>query len=373
MKGVGLMGTGDFQHPEHRVQIDAALVEDDKGILRTKTGYPFIWQTEISFMFTQGEKGRAIHLVIFAPNKGAADKITKYFESKGRVDYDGRPIFGLAVKKVVKDLKAIDDLIEIIPAHCMTPWFGLFGSKKGFDSLEECFEEQVKHIYAIESGMSADPPMLWRFKEKINIVSFSDAHSFWPWRLGREATIVDIPELTYENVIKAIRTGEGLTATIETPPQYGMYHWDGHRNCDFSCSPAKTKELNRICPKCNKPLTLGVDYRVEEISKEAEGYKPESAKKFFELLPLHEVIALWLNAGLSTKKVWGVYNNLIEKFETEFNTLLHVKKEEFLDKEVDEELVKLIILNRNSKIKVKPGFDGRYGEAQSVEAQSTLG
>ena len=121
MKGVGLMGTGDFQHPEHRIQIDAALTEDDKGILRTKTGYPFIWQTEISFMFTQAGKGRAIHLVIFAPNNNAADKITKYFESKGRVDYDGRPIFGMSVKQVVKDLKAIDDLIEIIPAHCLLP------------------------------------------------------------------------------------------------------------------------------------------------------------------------------------------------------------------------------------------------------------
>ena len=373
MKGIGLMGTGDFQHPEHRQQIDAALVEDDKGILRTKTGYPFIWQTEISFMFTQGEKGRAIHLVIFAPNKEAADKITEYFSSRGRVDYDGRPIFGMSVKEVVKDLKDINDLIEIIPAHCMTPWFGLFGSKKGFDSLEECFREQVKHIYAIESGMSADPPMLWRFKEKVNIVSFSDAHGFWPWRLGREATIFEMPELSYENVIKSIRTGEGLTATIETPPQYGIYHWDGHRKCNFSCSPRKTKELGGICPKCNKPLTLGVDYRVEEIAKEGENYKPEDAVKFFELLPLHEVSSLWLNAGLSTKKVWQVYDALIDKFENEFNILLHVKKEELLEKEVDEELVKLIMLNRDSKIKVKPGFDGKYGEAQKIEKQSTLG
>jgi len=372
MKGLSLMGTGDFQHPEHRKQIDKDLVEDDKGILRTKTGYPFIWQTEISFMFTQGEKGRAIHLVIFAPNKEAADKITEYFASKGRLDYDGRPIFGMSVKEAVKDLKAIDDLIEIFPAHCMTPWFGLFGSKKGFDSLEECFGEEVKHIYAIESGMSADPPMLWRFREKVNIVSFSDAHGFWPWRLGREATIFEMPELSYENVIKAIRTGEGLTATIETPPQYGIYHWDGHRKCDFSCEPKKTKELGGICPKCNRPLTLGVDYRVEEIAKEIESYKPENAKPFFKLLPLHEVIALWLNAGLATKKVWQVYDNLINKFENEFNILLYVGKEELLEKEIDKELVKLIMLNRNSRIKVKPGFDGRYGKAQMIEKQSTL-
>ena len=178
MKGVGLLGTGDFQHPIYRKEIDEKLIEDDKGILRTANGFPFIWQTEISFMFTQGGKGRAIHLVVLCPSGKIADKITKYLESKGRTDYDGRPIFGMSCKDFVKDLKEIDDLIEIIPAHCMTPWFGLFGSKKGFDSLKECFEEQAHHIYAIESGMSADPAMLWRFKEKVNIVSFSDAHSF---------------------------------------------------------------------------------------------------------------------------------------------------------------------------------------------------
>ena len=192
MKGVTLLGTGDFQHALHREEINEKLTEDENGILWTEGGFPFIFQTEISFMYTQGGKGRAIHLVIFAPSGKVADKITKYFASKGRIDYDGRPIFGLAVKDVTRDLKAIDDNIEIIPAHCMTPWFGLFGSKKGFDSLEECFEEQVKHIYAIESGMSADPDMLWRFKEKVNIVSFSDLHSFWPWRIGREATVLNI-------------------------------------------------------------------------------------------------------------------------------------------------------------------------------------
>ena len=244
IKGIGLFGTGDFQHKKHRADIDKYLTEDNKGILRTKSGFPFIWQTEISFMFTQGGKGRAIHLVILCPNAKIADKITAYLASKGRLDYDGRPIFGMSCKDFVKDMKEINDKIEIIPAHCMTPWFGLFGSKKGFDSLEECFEEQVKHIYAIESGMSADPQMLWRFKEKVNIVSFSDCHSFWPWRIGREATILEIKELTYDNVINAIRTGKGLKATIETPPQYGIYHWDGHRKCDFSCGPAETLKLN---------------------------------------------------------------------------------------------------------------------------------
>ena len=361
MKGVTLLGTGDFQHALHREEINEKLTEDENGILWTEGGFPFIFQTEISFMYTQGGKGRAIHLVIFAPSGKVADKITKYFASKGRIDYDGRPIFGLAVKDVTRDLKAIDDRIEIIPAHCMTPWFGLFGSKKGFDSLEECFEEQVKHIYAIESGMSADPDMLWRFKEKVNIVSFSDLHSFWPWRIGREATVLNIKKLTYENIINAIRTGDGIEFTIETPPQYGIYHWDGHRKCDFSCDPKKTKELGGKCPKCGKPLTLGVDYRVEEISKEESGYRPKNAKKFYTLLPLHELISLHLSCGMATKKAWAMYEGLIELFKNEFNLLLDIDKKEMVGKNVEKNLIDLILLNRDGKLEVKPGYDGRYG------------
>ena len=379
IKGLDLIGTGDFQHPLHRKEIDEKLVEDDKGILRIPNSkICFLWQTEISLMYSQGGKKRAVHIVILAPNRITVDKITAYLKSKGRIDYDGRPIFGISCQQIVKDLKEIDDKIEIILAHCMTPWFGLFGSKSGFDSLKECFGEQVDKIYAIESGISADPAMLWRFEElvqgKVNIVSFSDAHSFWPWRIGREATIFDIPELSYDNIIKAIRTGHGLKATIETPPAYGKYHWDGHRNCGFSCSPEKTKELGGICPVCSKPLTIGVDYRVEEIAKKPKGYKPENSKPFYLLLPLHELIALCFSTSLSSKKAWQVYNDLIEKFGNEFNILLNMKKEEMLFKSVDGNLIDLILKNREGKINVIPGFDGEYGIAilEEKKKQSTL-
>lgn len=372
MKGLDLMGTGDFQHPLHRKEIDEKLKEDDKGILRTASGFPFIWQTEISLMYSQDGKGRAIHLVVLAPNTEVANKITDYLTSKGRVDYDGRPIFGIPCPQFVEDLKAIDDKIEIIPAHCMTPWFGLYGSKKGFNSLKECFQEQVKHIYAIESGMSADPQMLWRFKEKANIVSFSDAHSFWPWRIGRESTIFEVPELSYAHIIKAIRTGIGLKATIETPPAYGKYHYDGHRNCNFSCGPEKTKQLKEICPVCKNLLTIGVDNRVEEISKESKTYKPENARSFYLLLPLHELIALYLGSTLSSKKTWDLYNNLIENFNNEFNILLNISKDEMIKKNVAEKLIDLVLKNREGKIKVKPGFDGEYGKVLLGEGQSTL-
>ena len=372
IKGLDLIGTGDFQHPLWRKEIDEKLKEDDKGILRTKSGFPFLWQTEISLMFSDNGR-RAVHLLVFAPNGNIADKITSYLGSKGRLDYDGRPIFGITCENFVRDLKYIDDKIEIIPAHCMTPWFGLFGSKSGFNSLKDCFKSQAEKIYAIESGMSANPEMLWRFQEfidgKINIVSFSDAHSFWPWRIGREATVFEIPELSYDNIIKAIRTGAGLKATIETPPEYGKYHYDGHRVCNFSSSFEETKKLNGICPVCKKPLIIGVDYRVEEIAKEPRGFKPKNAKDFYSLIPLHELISILYETPMASKKSWGIYNNLIEKFGNELNLLMNVSKEEFLKKEIDEKLADLILKSREGKMKVKPGYDGEYGKVLLEERE----
>ena len=373
MKGLDLLGVGDFQHPLHRKEIDIELQDERDGILYSKTGFAFLWQTEVSLMFSQGGKRRAVHLLIFSPSRKIADRITNYLGSKGRLDYDGRPIFGISCRDLVKDLKEIDDMIEIIPAHCMTSWFGVFGSKSGFDSVEECFQDQAKYIYAIESGMSSDPSMLWRFKENVNIVSFSDAHSHWPFRLGREATIFDIDDLSYENIVKAIRTGEGLIGTVETPPMYGKYHWDGHRGCEFSCSPGETRKLNSICPKCKKKLTIGVEYRVEELAKEPEDYRPKNAKEFNWLIPLHELIALAKGSTLASRRTWEVYNYFISKFGNEFKIMLEVSKEELIrafSKEVL--LIDLILESRERKLKIKPGYDGVYGEVLMPEKQQKL-
>ncbi|MBS3085330.1 DNA helicase UvrD [Candidatus Pacearchaeota archaeon] len=379
IKGINLLGVGDFQHPLRRKEIDEKLTENEHGILYTSSGFPFLWQTEVSLMYRQDGKSRAIHHLIFAPNKEVANQITEFLASKGRLDYDGRPIFGMTSPDLVESLKKIDDKIEIIPAHCMTPWFGLFGSKSGFDSLKDCFQEQTKKIYAIESGMSADPEMLWSLNEKVNIVSFSDAHSFWPWRLGRESTIFEVDKiiydekkLSYKEIMNSIRTGDGLIATIETPPEYGKYHWDGHRLCNFSCSPEKTKELNGVCPVCGKPLIIGVDYRVKQLEDQPRGFKPASAKPYLKLLPLHELIALAYSTKMESKKSWEVYNNLIEKFGTEFEILLNVKKEALLSKKIENKLIELILKNREAKIKIKPGYDGEYGVAQFEEDQKTL-
>src|SRR3989338_5087133 len=277
----------------------------------------------------------------------------------------------------VEMMKESDDRIEIIPAHCMTAWFGIFGSKSGFDSLKEGFRDKANKIYAIESGMSANPSMLWRLKEKANIVSFSDAHSFWPYRLGREATVFDIKKLSYNNIIKAIRTGEGLKKTIEVKPEYGKYHIDGHRVCNFNCGYIESKKLGKICPKCKKEMTIGVEYRVEELAKEKDGYKPENFKDFVEIIPLQELIsAVYEIKQLTSKKIWEVYNKLIENFGNEFNILLNVSEDE-LKKVVHEKLARIILLNREGKLEIKPGYDGVYGEIildlnEKIKTQKSL-
>jgi uncharacterized protein (TIGR00375 family) len=361
IKGLDLLGTGDFQHPLWNKEIKEKLTEDESGILWSETKFPFLWQTEISLMYKQDGKGRRIHHLIFAPNGEVANQIIDFLGSKGRLDYDGRPIFGFNSIELVDFMRDIDENIEIIPAHCMTPYFGLFGSKTGFDTLKDCFKDNTKYIHAIESGMSADPPMLWRLKEDINIVSFSDAHSYWPWRIGRESTIFDC-KLEYKEILKAIRTKQGLNSTIETVPDYGKYHYDGHTDCNISLSPEETKKVDGICPKCKKALTIGVQYRIEELAKEPEDYKPKEFIDYKRLIPLHELITtVYGMKMLTSKKVWTIYNNLIKNFDNEFNILLNIN-EENLKKVADEKLVKIIIKNREDKLKIIPGYDGQYGK-----------
>lgn len=364
IKGVDLLGTGDFTHPSWIKEIDEKLTEEN-GILKSKSGFPFLWQTEISLMYSQDGKGRRVHHVVLAPNREVVNQITEALVKKaGRVlDYDGRPIFGFSSIEFVDVMRSISDKIEIIPAHIWTSWFGILGSKSGFDSVQECFQEKSKYIHAIETGLSSDPPMNWRISnlDKYNLVSFSDNHSFWPWRLSREATIFDC-DIDYDLILKAIRTGDGLKGTVEVKPEYGKYHWDGHRNCGICLSPKESKELNRICPKCGKPLTIGVEYRVGELADRDEGFVRKDKKEFFDVIPLTELIVYNENVKqLGGVKVWKVYNQLIEKFGNEYNILLKVSEEELV-RVAGERLAKLILLNRNMKLNIKPGYDGVYGE-----------
>ncbi len=369
IKGINLLGTGDFTHPLWFKEITEKLKE--KNGFYYYEDFPFIITGEISLIYTQG-KGRRIHLVILVPNLETAEKINSYLDTKGRRDYDGRPIFKIPGDEFVKAMMNISKDIEVIPAHIWTPWFGIFGSMSGFDSLKECFKEEFENVHAIETGMSSDPEMNWRIAEleKKAIVSFSDAHSFWPFRLGREATIFEKTD-SYSEIIKQIRN-KSFFGTIETDPAYGKYHWDGHRDCNFSCSPEESQELNGICPICKRPLVIGVDNRVEQLASHEKGFRLENAKPFFKLLPLHELLSLVLESPLESKSAWKVYNELIEMFENEFNILLNVSKGEFANKNVDEKIIEIILRNREEKIKVKPGYDGEYGKALLGEVQGKL-
>ncbi len=365
IKGINLLGTGDISHEKWLSEIREKLVE--KNGLYWLGDFPFMLSGEISLVFTAGEKGRRVHLVYLAPNLEVNNKINKYLDSKGRRDYDGRPIFNISCEEFVKQLMAIDTRIEVIPAHAWTPWFGVFGSESGFNSLREAFGSQYENIHAIETGMSSDPEMNWKIKELEDkaIISFSDSHSFWPWRMGREATIFFIKpgeELTYQKIIDQLRN-KTFKSTIETDPSYGKYHYDGHRVCNFSCSPKQTKELNGLCPVCKKPLIIGVENRVEELTNN-HGI-PKNAKPFHKILPLHELIAFYLKSKVANKKTWAVYDKLIEKFGNEFNLLLKVDRNVLraeLAKDKLEALGDLIIDNRIANLKVKPGYDGVYGQ-----------
>ena len=331
-------------------------------IHQTKTGMDFVLQTEVAMIYTDYGRGRRVHNVILAPNFDAVDQITEYFLSKGRIDYDGRPIFKIPCPDLVENMMSIDKNIEVIPAHIWTPWFGLLGSKGGFDSVEDAFKDQAKNIHALETGLSSDPPMNWRLSQldKYSLVSTSDSHSFWPWRIGREATLFDLKKLTYNNLIKALRTKEGLTGTIEVDPAYGKYHWDGHRNCNVCLSPKQSRKLNKLCPKCGKAMTIGVEYRVEELADREEGFTPKDAKMFHRLIPTSEIIAKIVGKGIATKTVWAEFDKLQAAFKTDLNIQLKASEEE-LKKVTSDKIAEMILKNRKGQIEVQPGFDGEYG------------
>jgi uncharacterized protein (TIGR00375 family) len=360
IKGISLLGTGDFTHPEWLKELKKLKEKD--GILYYED-FAFLLSSEISLIYTQDGRGRKVHLIYLAPSIEAVEKINKWLDTKGRRDYDGRPIFNISCRDFVAKMEEIDERIEVIPAHIWTPYFGVFGSKSGFNSLKEAFGDKVGRIHAIETGISSNPEMNWRIKDlnDISIVSFSDAHSFWPWRLGRETTIFEIEgELSYDGILKQIRENAFKT-TIETDPAYGKYHFDGHAACNFVCKPEESKRLKGFCPICHKPLVIGVENRVEELAGDGNHKKK---KKYYTLLPLHEIISLALGIGVNSKGCWKIYYELIGRFGDEFNILLNVEMDKLKQVLHDNMLlVNLIMKNRDGKIEIEPGYDGVYGKA----------
>ena len=361
-KGLSLIGTGDFSHPLWNKELKEKLGKGSDGIY-TYNNMKFVLTNEISLIYSQGGRGRKVHLLFMAPDFEVVDQINDWLKKKGRVDYDGRPIFGMSCPEFTEKLMEISRDNFIVPAHCMTPWFGIFGSMSGFDSVEECFQDQSKHIHALETGLSADPPMLWRISslDRFSFISNSDSHSPWPSRIGRECNLFNLGRLTYRAVIDAIKSKDPsrFTCTIEVDPSYGKYHFDGHRACNISMSPQEAKKRNNICPVCGKPLTIGVLHRVEELADRSDGYTPSNAIPFRRLLPLAELIAGKYRTAPLSKKVTEAERRFIDAFGSELCTLTDAPYEEL--KKIDDGLAELIIRNREEKLEVIPGYDGVYG------------
>ncbi len=383
IKGIKILGTGDFTHPEWFKNLKENLMPAETGLFKLKNSDSetrFILTAEISCIYTKGGKVRKIHVIIFSPSFEVVEKINTQLGWIGNLKSDGRPILGLDAKELAKIVLNSSQECLVVPAHAWTPWFAIFGSKSGFDSIEECFEEYSKYIYALETGLSSSPDMNWRLSvlDKITLISNSDAHS--PQKIGREANVFDT-ELSYPAIIEAIKTKnpQKFLYTIEFFPEEGKYHFDGHRICGIKLSPQETKKHNGICPVCGKPLTIGVLNRVEELADRLEGFKPEGVIPFKSLVPLEEIIADVLSQGIGTKEVEKEYKNLIEKFGSEFNILLDVAREE-LGGITSPEIAEGIIRVREGKVAKEPGYDGVYGkikifsqeEEKTFSKQSTL-
>ena len=372
IKGLNLLGTGDFTHPLWLKELKTKLKIDDEGVFNYD-GINFILTTELTTIFEFENKIRKIHHLIHAPSFEVVDQINEALSRFGDLKIDGRPTLNISAPELVEILIEIYDKMIITPAHAWTPWFSIFGSKFGFNTVEECYQDKAKHIFSIETGLSSDPKMNWRISalDKYTLVSNSDAHSPAPWRLGREANVFDLEKLSFDSIFKAIKYREKFLYTIEVDPNYGKYHFDGHRNCNVVLNPKETKKLNGVCPVCNKKLTIGVLHRVETLADRDENYVPKNAIGFKTILPLYEIISVLLNSSPFTKKVSLIANKLIEKFGNEFNVLLNADFDE-LKKIVDEKIARAIMKVRNSQIKYLPGYDGVYGKPILFENQKTL-
>jgi uncharacterized protein (TIGR00375 family) len=280
----------------------------------------------------------------------------------GNLKADGRPILGLDSKELLKIILDIDEKCMLVPSHCWTPWFSIFGSMSGFDSIEECFEEMSPHVFALETGLSSDPAMNWRLSalDKISLISNSDSHSLQ--KLGREANVFDC-KLSYDEIIDAIKSKDPkkFLYTLEFFPEEGKYHYDGHRDCGVYFSPSETKEHNGICPVCGRKLTVGVLNRVDELADRQGGEKPSNAIPFKKLIPLDEIIGEAFGVGPKSKKVMEEYEKLVASFGSELKVLLDASLDE-IAKISDERVAEAIKRVREGKVNIRPGYDGEYGK-----------
>ena len=360
LKGITLMGTGDFTHHLWLEELKANLEDLGNGLFKFRDIY-FMLTTEISSIYSKNGRGYRIHNIIFAPSFKTVDKINNTLSRWGNLASDGRPILGLDAAELARIVFDIDENCFFVPAHVWTPWFSVFGSMSGFDQIEDCFEDQTPKIFALETGLSSDPAMnrRWSSLDRFSLISNSDSHS--PSRLGREANVLNCA-LTYKDITNTLKNKDKsrFLYTIEFFPQEGKYHFDGHRLCGIRFAPQETKAHKNICPKCKRPLTVGVMNRVEQLSDRPEGYTSNNTIPYKNLIPLDEIIAEVKGVNKGSKAVGSEYRMVIAKFGTELEILLKAKKED-LERNLPKRLAEGILRVRQGRVIVQPGFDGEYG------------
>jgi uncharacterized protein (TIGR00375 family) len=371
IKGLTLVGTGDFTHPKWFSELSNELTEVSGTGLYGSKKHPespvrYMITVEVCTIYPVDGKSKKIHHVILTPNLETAAQINDRLQRYGNLSVDGRPTLDMTAPLLVEEVMQVSDENEVVPAHVWTPWFSLFGAFSGFDRIEDCYQDMTKHIHALETGLSSDPPMNWRLSalDRFTLVSNSDCHSHWPWRIGREANVFELDKLTYMEIVDAIRKKDPnrFKFTIETNPAYGKYHWTGHRNCKVSLPPQEAMKYGNRCPVCGRKLTRGVDQRIEELADRPADYTPENAIGYKRLLPLSEIITAVLGVSYQgAKTVWSIYTPLVKKFGDEYTVLIDASKEE-MSKIVDSRVAEAIVRVREEKAKVIPGYDGVYGQ-----------
>ncbi|MBU0951881.1 MAG: endonuclease Q family protein [Elusimicrobia bacterium] len=362
-KGIKLMGTGDFTHPFWLQELKRHLSPAGDGFYEYDGTYYFL-TSELNCIYHKNGKPRRVHNLVVAPSFEIVEKINHRLSTYGNLLVDGRPILNLDCEDLVKMITDISDRCMIIPAHAWTPHFSVFGSNSGFNRLIDCFGSQIKNVHAIETGLSSDPSMNWRlsFLDTIALLSNSDAHS--PSNIGREANVFDVKDYTglYNEITEIIKSKDDahFLYTIEFFPEEGKYHFDGHKNCEVNLHPQVSIEGRNLCPVCNKPLTIGVLHRVEELSDKQEGYQLPNAVPCRKIIPLEEIIAEALNLNKGASQVRKEYLGLVGMFGSEFKILLDLNEQE-LSRIQNMKIARNIIKMRTGAVAIVPGYDGVYG------------
>lgn len=377
IKGLTVIGTGDFTHPKWFSNLREKLEEAEPGLFRLKHQYSsgienevplsccsdvrFVLSAEISCIYSKNGKTRKGHHLLLAPSFEAVRRINDALSKIGNLKADGRPILGLDSRVLLRIALDASPDVMLIPAHAWTPHFSVFGSNSGFDSLEECFEDLTQHVYAIETGLSSDPQMNRRLSalDRITLISNSDAHSLK--KLAREANIFDTG-LSYHGIYDAIREGDRtkFIGTIEFFPEEGKYHYDGHRSCKQRMTPSETRQCNGLCPKCGERVTVGVMNRVDVLADRKEDGTQLTTIPFRRSIPLHEIISGVCEVGVNSKTVENTYNKLITVLGNELSILSDVPLNEIADSG-SPMLAEAIGRVRSGEVCIEAGYDGEFG------------